>query len=70
MEMVLEAPPSAESPTTLLGSGSLLETESDLLGDDTVVITAAKFALVESFLRQLTRDQSFPDFHPQDFFFR
>jgi GAF domain-containing protein len=63
IEMVLESPPAAESPTSILGSGGLnLSDDSHIFGDDAAVITAAKFALVESFLRQLTRDQAFSDF--------
>jgi GAF domain-containing protein len=57
LDMVLEAPPGAESPTAGLGDGG-----AGLFGDETVAITAAKFSLVESFLRQLTRDQAFSDF--------
>jgi GAF domain-containing protein len=58
LEMTLEAPPTAAAePATQLG-GSM----SGLLGDDTALLTAAKFSLVEAFLRQITRDQSFGDF--------
>jgi GAF domain-containing protein len=62
LDMVLEAPPSAESPTSMLGKGLLSEGEGHIFGDDAVVLTAAKFSLVESFLRQVTRDQSFAEF--------
>lgn len=55
-ELVLEAPPTAAAePAPAAGLPGLF-------GDDASVITAAKFALVEAFLRQLTRDQSFDDF--------
>ena len=56
--MVLEAPPAAESPTAGLNTGRCM----GLFEDDTVALTAAKFALVECFLRQVTRDQNFNDF--------
>ena len=57
LDLVLEAPPSVESLTAGLGDGA-----NGLLGDETVAATAAKFSLVETFLRQLTRDQPFADF--------
>jgi GAF domain-containing protein len=59
LDLVLEAPPSAESPMASLGS---VGANVGLFDDDTVAITAAKFALVESFLKQVTRDQGFGDF--------
>ena len=62
VDMVLEAPPSAESPMASLRSNGLSLGEGQLFGDDAVAITAAKFSLVESFLRHLTRDQSYQDF--------
>src|SRR5262245_26987639 len=58
LEMVLEtAPTASESPSLDLGSSV-----GGLFGDDTILITAAKFALVEGFLRQIPRDQAFGDF--------
>lgn len=60
LDLVLEAPPATESP--LAGLGGAGSVASGLFGDDTIALTAAKFSLVESFLRQLTRDQSFTDF--------
>src|SRR4051794_6306472 len=62
LDMILEMPPAAESPTAGMGSRGLGASNSGLFGDDTVALTAAKFSLVETFLRQITRDQSFPDF--------
>lgn len=57
LDMVLEAPPDAESPTAGLNTSGV-----GLFEDDTIALTAAKFALVDCFLRQVTRDQNFNDF--------
>jgi GAF domain-containing protein len=56
LDLVLEAPAGADQVSSLGG------TMPGLFGDDTAVITAAKFALVEAFLKHITRDQAFEDF--------
>jgi GAF domain-containing protein len=61
IELVLESPPGPETPTAGMSSGGFAAAGS-IFGDDTVALTAAKLALVESFMRQLPRDQSFGDF--------
>lgn len=61
LELVLEAPPPNESPLAGLdGSGGL--GIDGLFDDESLAITAAKFSVVESFLKSITRDQSFEEF--------
>ena len=57
LDLVLEAPPSGDSPSAGMGKGM-----DGLFADDTMALTAAKFSVVESFLKSLTRDQTFNDF--------
>ena len=59
-DMVLEAPPQADSP--IAGMGSAKSGSLGLFADDMFAVTAAKFAIVESFLKSITRDQSYSDF--------
>ena len=58
LEMILEAPPEGGSPAVGLGSSPM----SALFGDDSQMQTAAKFTIIESFFKSLTKDQGFGDF--------
>lgn len=58
LEIALEAAPTGDSAA----GSSLGSSVPGLFDDQTAALTGAKFALVEGFFRQITRDQSFDDF--------
>jgi sigma-B regulation protein RsbU (phosphoserine phosphatase) len=57
LDLVLEAPPAGDA---LVSSASGLS--MGLFEDDSMALAAGKLAVVEAFLKSLTRDQSFGDF--------